>query len=197
MFDMRKLKLINTLTIAVGGVFLSAVSAFSDPILGSTSYGGDTYVLYANSGISWSQAEANAVADGGYLAALNTSDQTMDIEDNLIAPSSLGGGGGGNEIWLGASPLVGTSTTDPNNWAWVNGSAWTSFDAGNFSSGEPNGDASSHLAINLETPLGTFNDEGDAGEIGGYIVETVPDGGVTAAMLGLAMGGLGWMRRKF
>jgi len=194
----------TVLTIAVGGILLSAVSAFSQTEIASTTYLGDTYELWQSSGIAWSQAEANAVGLGGTLAVLTTPTQTTDVYGNLIGNGFFqAGGGAGAEAWLGATPAVPNSdggTTDPNNWAWVTGATWTSFDAANFDPGEPNGDNTSALGINLDG-FAEWNDEGNLGEIGGYIVEipitsSVPDGGLTMAMLGTAISGLAFLRRK-
>jgi hypothetical protein len=190
----------SALTIAVGGILLSSISAFSQTLLGTTTYGGATYELWGDTGIAWSAAEANAVGLGGTLAVLTTSAQTTSVYNNLIPSSPFAAGGFYNEVWLGASPAVPDSngaTTDPNNWAWVNGAPWTSFDAGNFEPGEPNGDNFSNLGMNLDGTA-QWNDEGDASIVGGYIVEisSVPDGGLTMAMLGAAISGLAVLRRK-
>jgi hypothetical protein len=202
--SMNSKKLLNhVLGIALGGICLSAVSAFSQIEIASTTYGGDSYELWQSPGISWAQAEANAVSLGGTLAVLTSSAQTTAVYGNLIGNGFFQSSGGlGAEAWLGALPAVPDSnggTTDPNNWAWVTGAPWTSFDAGNFDPGEPNGDANSGLGINLDG-IAKWNDEGNTGEIGGYIVEklvpSVPDGGLAIAMLGTALSGLAFIRRK-
>jgi hypothetical protein len=198
---MKKL-LNNVLTIAAGGILLHSISAFSQTEIASTTYQGATYELWQSPYITWAQAEANAVGLGGYLAVLTSSAQTTYVYNNLINNGFFSSSGGwGAEAWLGATPAVPDSngaTTDPNNWAWVNGAPWTAFDAGNFEAGEPNGDYNSALGINLDgTPQ--WNDEGNPGlTIGGYIVEvsSVPDGGFTLALLGSAISGLAFIRRK-
>lgn len=186
----------NTLVIAAGGMFLSAIPAFSQVPSTLTTFGGNNYQLWLDGGVSWDQAEANAATLGGTLAILTGSAQTADVFTALLA-------GSGAEVWVGASPAIpdaNGATMDPNNWAWVNGAPWTAFDAGNFDPGEPNGDFFSHLAIDHDGAP-TFNDEGNAANITGYIVETAattstPDAGSTVAMLGMAVAGISWMRRK-
>lgn len=189
-------------TLIVGGAFACAIPAFSQTLVTSTTYGGDTYSLYSDGGVDWADAESYAASQGGTLAVLTSSTQTTAVYDALINNGFFTtSGGAGEEAWLGGSPASPDSngaTTDPNNWAWVTGDAWTSFDEGNFDSGEPNGDYNSHLGINLDGTA-QWNDEGNTSEIGGFIVETpsgVPDGGMTIAMLGTAVSGLALIRRK-
>jgi hypothetical protein len=196
---MKKL-LSSALTMAIGGILLHSVSAFSQTFIGSTTYGGATYQLWGDTGIAWSVAEANAVGLGGTLAVLTTAPQTTAVYNSLIPSSPFAAGGYYNEVWLGGSPAVPDSngaTVDPGNWSWVTGAAWTAFDAGNFEPGEPNGDSFSHLGMNLDGTA-QWNDEGNAGIVGGYIVEisSVPDGGLSITMLGAALTGLAALRRK-
>ena len=190
----------KTFAVVISGVFLGGISAYAGPIA-TTTYGGATFELFAGDGTSWSDAEADAVSAGGYLAVLTTSAQIQAVYNGLINNGFFQGGGGGSqdvEAWLGATPADGSSsTTDPTNWKWVNNALWTADDTANFSgppNQEPNGD-SEGLAINRYGTF-TFNDEG--GHVGGYIVEIqgVPDGGSTLMLLGAALGSIGMIRRK-
>jgi hypothetical protein len=187
------------LLIVLAGLLLTVQTASATPIA-STTFGGQKYDLYAaDTGdglISWAAADLAATAAGGYLAVLTTLEETTAVYSGLI--------GNGfftiesddfyrKQAWLGATPADGgTSTTDPWNWKWVTGEAWTAFDASNFAGGEPNGD-SIGLVINRYGNF-TWNDVSAAG---GYIVEShVPDGGTTLSLLGLALTGLGLLRRR-
>jgi VPDSG-CTERM motif len=190
---MRKI-LSETLTVAIGTLFLGGMSA-SAQLLKTTTYGGHTYELWAHNGISWVDAEAAAVAEGGTLAVFTTPAETTSVYNTFIGTGFFTTGSSQDiEAWLGARPADGSSSThDPNNWAWVTGEAWNAYDAGNFDPGEPNGD-SSGLAINRQGAP-TWNDEG--GHVGGYIVEkAVPDAGSSLVLLGGALGLLGMIRRK-
>ena len=183
---------ILAVAILASGLAVSVVQAVP---VATTTFGGHTYELFAASGISWADAETAAVADGGYLAVLTTSAEATAVYGVLINNGFFQQTGGTSvEAWLGATPAVGTSTTDPTNWKWVDGEAWTAFDVGNFANGEPNGDPNSGLAINRYGSF-AFNDEG--GIVGGYIVEipSVPDGGLTALLLGVGLIGVGTFRR--
>jgi VPDSG-CTERM motif len=182
----------------VGGVFLGGISASANPIA-TTTYGGNTFNLYDAYGISWNDAEAAAISDGGFLAVLTTSAEIQGVYNGLINNGFFQSGVSSQDVeaWLGATPVVGGfSTTDPTNWKWVTGAIWTTDDSNNFGGGEPNGD-SEGLAINRYGTY-TFNDEG--GHVGGYIVEIqgrqVPDGGSTLMFLGAALGSIGMIRRK-
>jgi len=193
-------KTFAALSVALSGLLLAVQSVSASPIA-SVTFGGHQYDLYAagpNDGdlISWLDANTQATAAGGHLAVLTTLEETQAVYDGLIGngfftkenPNPYS-----KQAWLGATPADGSaSTTDPWNWAWVTGEAWTAFDASNFAGGEPNGD-SSGLVINRYADF-TWNDVGAAG---GYIVESIPDGGATVSLLGLALTGLGLLRRRF
>ena len=188
----------KTSAVAIAGLLLGGISASAIPIA-TTIYGGNTFELFAGDNNSWSAAEADAVADGGYLAVLTTSAQIQGVYNGLINNGFFQGGVSSQDVeaWLGATTADNSgSTTDPTNWKWVTGAAWTADDANNFNTGEPNGD-SEGLAINRYGTY-TFNDEG--GHVGGYIVEIegdrVPDGGSTLMLLGAALGSIGMIRRK-
>jgi hypothetical protein len=189
----------HTFAIAFSAAVLGGISASAYPTyIASTSYDGNTFSLWANpgSGTTWASDEAFAVSRGGYLAVLPDSATIQAVYAGLINNGFFQPvAGQAEEAYLGAVPANGSdSTTDPNNWAWVNGTLWSTADADNFNAGEPNGD-SDGLAINRYGTF-TFNDE--SGLVGGFIAENinVPDGGSTVMLLGGALGLVGVMRRK-
>jgi hypothetical protein len=196
-------KLITGIGLVLTGTLLTQSGALAGPILdASTTYGGDTFYLYqgdsaTDTGSSaWANAEAFAVGQGQILAVLTSSAEIQAVYNGLInnGPFFVSGGGSqAAEAWLGGyTTAPNFSTTSPYAWAWVNGAPWTAADAANFNAGEPNGD-SEGLAINRYGTF-TFNDEG--GFVGGFITETVPDGGLTISLLGGALVGVGALRRK-
>ena len=181
-------------TVSMLGAGLIVNVAQALPIA-STTYGGHTYELWGDAGVSWATAEANAVAEGGTLAVLTTDTEIQTVYSALVGHGFFQATASQSvEAWLGATPADGsTSTTNPNNWKWVTGETWTTDDVNNFAGGEPNGD-SMGLAINRYGTF-TFNDEGSF--VGGYIVEknSVPDGGITAFLLGIGLLGMGTLKR--
>ena len=187
-------KTISILAGALTGLLLTGLAASAAPIA-TTTYGGHTYDLYAAPGLSWNDAEAAAVADGGYLAVLTDAAETSAVYGALIGTGFFQPQNSqATEAWLGGYTADRSgSTQNPLNWAWVTGEAWNAFDAANFGAGEPNGD-SSGLAIN-RFGNSTFNDDT---YVGGYIVErnSVPDGATTLALLGLSLSALACFRRK-
>ncbi len=188
---MNPAKFISAIAIA-----LFAVQTAQAAPIAVTNYNGHQYSLYEAPGITWADASAAAagVSSNSYLAVFGDPGETESVYAGLIGNGFFTTTG--SQAWLGARPADNSSsTTDPTNWAWSNGETWTSFNALNFAPGEPNGD-SSGLAIN-RYGSSTFNDEG--GFVGGYIVESavrVPEGGSAIALMGIAIGGLAFFRRK-
>src|SRR5271154_2993314 len=116
---MKKLTAITGLALAG---MLAAQSNASAQLVTSTTYGGHTFELIAApNGISWSDAEAAAVADGGYLAVLPDAATTSAVYDALINNGYFTANNGPQfQAWLGGFTTdPGFTTTDPTAWAWV------------------------------------------------------------------------------
>lgn len=179
--------------LAIALIGASALSATASSFVASTTYGGHTYTLMSNSGITWAAANAEANASGAYLATFTTAAETTAVYSAFIGQGFFTANNGQQyQAWLGGhtADLSGT-TTSSSNWAWVTGETWTAFDIGNFAGGEPNGD-SSGLSINrFGTPK--WNDEGTL--VGGYIKET-PDASSSLALLGGSFALIGFMRSR-
>jgi len=175
-------KACSAVGLVLTGMLLTQLDASGQTYITSTTYDGHTYQLWSDN-LPWATAEADAAADGGYLAVLTTAAETTAVYNGLIGNSFFTQPGGeANQAWLGGYTADGSGhTTDPNDWAWVTGEAWTAFDAGNFAPDEPNGD-SEGLTMNR---YGTsqWNDEGTL--VGGFIVEknSVPDACSTRILL--------------
>jgi hypothetical protein len=134
-------------------------------------------IVYGN--FSWEDAKADAVSRGGRLAVLNTTDKIADFNNYLDA--------------LGTWPEMFIGLTDEETegvWKWVNGEPLT---ASNWTPGEPNNayhpwTGPEHYAVvvssNNPDHAGTWGDNGATyfsyagvlrGDLGGYVLETVPE----------------------
>jgi len=195
-------KVFSVLAAALFGLLLTVQSSSATSIA-STLYGNHRYELYAATDvtglITWADAAAAATLAGGYLAVLTDLAETQAVYNGLInngffiQTSNVDDLAYSKQAWVGATPTV-AGTTDPNDWKWVTGEPWTAFDVGNFyAGGEPNGDNGGGGLV-----LNRFNsiEWNDVTLAGGYIVESVPDGGTTVGLLGLALTGLGLLRRR-
>jgi len=194
---MKMKKQFITGLLALSVILLASVNASADSLVFTTTFGGHSYELWDANSIHWTDAKAAAEAGGGYLAVFTDAAETSSVYNSLIGHGFFQPGDAqGIQAWLGGfTANLSGSTTDPTNWAWVTGEAWTAFDQNNFAAGEPNGD-SEGLAINR---YGTFNWNDEGGFVGGYIVEkgnSVPEGGSMLTMLGMGLAGLAALRRK-
>jgi hypothetical protein len=192
-------------------VSLSCASAWATPILDPAT--GHYYDVISAATITW--ADARVAALGSYYLGLegHLATITGSAEDGYVGAAVAAAGSG--EFWLGGYQNPVTETTKTAGWTWVNGEGTfpgvngaTGFDNAysNWNSGEPN-DAygiatEQYLGINLGR-VGGFNDEGNLGLIGGYVIEydphtinDVPDAGATASLLGGALFLLATLSRR-
>jgi hypothetical protein len=161
------------------------------------SFNGHNYEYIEFAGKSWDEAASDLLArfgSGYYLATITTQQ-----EHNFIANTLLDKVTG--EYWLGGlQPLSETDATA--NWNWANGEEWNYT---NWHVGEPN----DHYGAGSEQYLamwkkngwyGEWNDEGNLGNISGYIAESAAPVPEPATMLlfgsGLGFLGLAGLRRK-
>jgi hypothetical protein len=189
--------------LAAGGLALLSSRVQASPEQWTTGSGGNgnSFYFVAAPGISWSAASADANAMGGYLATLTSAAENTWVYNNIISPA-LGSGHGGTpetEAWVGGYN-DGSNSTSGNptvGWHWVTGEAWSYT---NWNPAEPNnvGGVEDGLALNRYGDA-TWNDEGSWPDgIGGYVVEinSVPDTGSTAALLGMSVLAFGLIKRR-
>jgi hypothetical protein len=182
---MKTLKAVITSILLIGPSI-----AFAQPVI-QGSFNNVTYIaVLAANGITWTAAEANAVAMGGQLASITSAAENQFVyslassDVSLWAPLSEGGIG----PWLGGYNQAGS-------FQWTDG---TPFSYSNWASGEPNNFGGDENYIQYYSPgpslmANTWNDApndttGDPYHVGvpnphGYIVEIVPEASATNLFL--------------
>jgi hypothetical protein len=203
-------------TVAASLLLFAIGSSQGAPILDPAN--GHYYEVISAPGLTWINAEMGALSKSfnglqGHLATV-----TDAAEDGYVGQAVAAAGSG--EFWLGGYQNPANLTSKTAGWTWVNSEGTfpgvngaTGFDNpySNWNPGEPNdfygAGSEQFLGINLGRP-GGFNDEGNLGLIGGYVIEydpnTVPGGGLvgvpevstTAGLLSMCLTGLGLLRRK-
>ncbi len=124
------------------GALAVATGASADPVL---SYNGH-YYYYATPASSWSAAEAQAVALGGHLVAIN---------DAAEQAALVGAFGGTDTLWIGL-----TDAASEGTFHWSNGDAVTYT---NWNAGEPNNSGNEDFVAMNWGSAGKWNDLPDPG----------------------------------
>lgn len=159
---------------------------------------GHTYELFSfQGGINWADAQAAAVARGGYLATITSLAENEFIYNSL----AIGSNNGVWHIdifnsqigpWLGGFQPAG-SPEPAGGWQWVTGE---NFAFTNWSSDEPNNSGGTENRLHFFGNPGRtsrWNDVIDTVLIEGYVVETVPSPAPVAVF---ALAGLAGLHRR-
>ncbi|MBI1841948.1 MAG: hypothetical protein HYR88_14000 [Verrucomicrobia bacterium] len=190
----------------LGGLTLCLLAASS---YGQSFYAGNGhyYEVVRQSGISWDDARAAALSKyySGFEGHLVTISDAA--EDAFVHGVVVGAGLG--EVYAGGFQNPAGETDPQAGWTWVNGEgSFPGFNSvspyANWNPGEPNdyyGSASEQwLGLNFGSG---WNDEGNLGNIDGYVVEydpktirDTPDSGSSIGMFGGAMTLLGMISRR-
>jgi hypothetical protein len=179
--------------IIITSIFL--IQFISTQLFASIIYNGSEYKLVVDWGITWTEANSEAVSDGWHLATLTSSEENNYIYNNLVLPQ-----GPVDEIdwisyWIGGFQNPITETQSSIGWEWVTGETW---DYTNWNSGEPNdfyGPASEYYLEFLYSN-GEWNDLGGPQWINGYIAERAVPEPSSILLLGVGLAGLAAWRRK-
>jgi hypothetical protein len=199
-------RVLGSLTVCLLGASAWAAA----PVQWSAGSGGNDhyYQVVAAPGVSWADDRVAALGmeyDGlvGHLATI-TSQGELDFVNTVINANRLG------EMYVGGYQIPESETNPQAGWTWVNGegsfpgyNSTTPF--ANWNPGEPN-DAyglGSEQWLGLNWAAGAFNDEGNLGNIAGYVIEydpttinDVPDAGTTAPLFCGALAMLAMFSRR-
>lgn len=169
-------------------------------------YNGHYYDVIAASGITW--ADARVAALGSYYSGLQGHLVTITSAGEDAAVYAMIGERGLGEMWAGAYQNPANESVPTDGWTWVNGEGGfpgntSASPYANWSGGEPNdayGPASEQF-MGLNWNQG-WNDEGNLGNIAGYVIEYDPDTindvpePATILLLGFGLMGVANLRRK-
>ena len=169
-------------------------TAHADPVLinsATWSSNGHEYILYAANGTTWQDAKQWVTNNfsGCYLASVTSAEENVFINTSLFANQ-------GGEYWLGGFQDP-NSTAAEKGWKWDSGETWSYT---NWNIGEPNDfygpGSEQYLGANWRG--GHWNDEGNLGNITGFVVEVAPvPEPATMLLFGTGIAGLaGVVRRK-
>lgn len=201
--------------LGIATICLMGAGAFGAPVYWD--FNGHYYEVVRNNSISWDDARSAALGMtyAGLQAHLATvtSQEELDFLNSVIVAQGLG------EMYVGGRQVPAGEPDKQAGWTWVNGEG--SFPGYNnypgmagydplvpfahWNSGEPN-DAygvASEQWLGLGYGSYFFNDEGNLGNISGFIVEydpttinDVPDVGSTAPLLGSALALMAVLARR-
>ena len=148
-------------------------------------------------GLTWNVANTLAQAQGGYLATITSPEENAFVFGLVNSPQFFTSFNGSGPALGGFQPFG--SPEPDGGWSWVTGESWSYT---NWLPGSPDGYESENRlhffsgTLGSPTPAATWNDlYEDDSNIGGYVVEMVPEPGALA-LFGLAALGLAIAKKR-
>jgi hypothetical protein len=173
MMKMKCLLVIAVLLVLLG--IVTAGTASAAPIQWASNGHWYEFIEYG-SALSWTEALADAVSKGGYLATLTTAPEDSWVYTNVVVPARAWHTGEYGP-WLGGYQLPG-SPEPAGGWTWVNGDG--AFSYANWNGGEPNNSGSGENVMHMFMPVSTggWNDVPDNEQysFNSYVLEKNPAG---------------------
>lgn len=155
-------------------------------------FNGHDYQVVLLPGNSWNNATSHMISTLGSNYHLAT--VTTQAEQNFIQNTLLSGMSG--EYWLGGYQAPLSTTSAGANWTWVTGETWNYT---NWNSSEPNDaygpGSEQHLAMWSQSGW-KWNDEGNLGNMTGYIAENPIPEPTTLLLFGTGIAALAGLRLR-
>jgi hypothetical protein len=161
----------------------AAPSRAASPVQWTTGPGanGHFYEVVGSPGISWDDAQAAAIAAGGYLATITSPEENAFVFSLVNNPIYWFNDPANNSQgpWIGGFQPPG-SPEPAGDWQWVNGEGplvYSNWAAGEPDNSYPGEDRLQFFSWGLNTIAPTWNDEREApyAAVRAYVIEIVPE----------------------
>ena len=185
---------VSILSVSLAAFAISSSTLLATPILWSTASGGNGHyyeAISAPNGITWSDANAAATAQDGYLATITSAAENDFVYSLIEGDDFWHASGGGSYVgpWIGG--LQPDSSQEPDgNWQWVTGEIFSNYN--NWGPEQPNNVDGNEDRIQFYGPNNVksslWNDlPGEAAPsnwyVKGYVIESVPEPSTIALLL--------------
>ncbi|MGI9457956.1 MAG: C-type lectin domain-containing protein [Aeoliella sp.] len=189
---------------AICALLRNSGESHASPVQWSTGSAGNGHVyeivLAPPAGITWADAQADALSRGGYLATLTSALENSFVYNSLVNDNTYWHVGSSFTIgpWIGGMQPLG-SLEPAGGFEWINGEG--PFDYANWNPGEPN-NANGEDRVQFFTgassgPSPLWNDAGNTATAPSYVIEfSVPEPSSLAITLTAGLAIVSLARRR-